>query len=632
MGCETQVPPGGMCNATHCGSYINTSKAKAYCDCINWKGDKIPDCTKKGPNEPTWTNECYNKVEKKGYVKSFDECLVLIQQEPNVWTWRDCACCCSCFAWFTKVATSDRHVRFIQDFEVGDTVYAASVSLSGEKLKLSWEDREVVFSDGTSPTQDGQEMILIQYGALGEPGELIATNDQMFLLPDGTLMRADRLKPGDQLVRDNGLPIKIISVFAGQYVGGIHHIATPLEEGELDEDKEFDINGHLISTNGVVTGDYWTQVRHLSNPISTLLAKGHEDMPVFGSEAYTRQKGINATLFSASLEGEEPRPIGNRFFMAREEPEGDAGVRVPADARRYFTPGQMKNIKKAPHAPVTSQKNIANFRYLKQLFEGFFPSINLYLQWEDEDPNLYAFTQYGQKTVYISGRLLRTEPLEREGLAVILSFGVAMFLDSAKTVQPDSPCTGVADYFGLGYVLADVFNYNWSDVATKGYTQVKALFGKITGKNRDGDPDNLCLRPSIDCRQECLSAALSGFNVPSCAEGPEPGQLRLEAAKTLITEGMPTVIAAFNDEVEFVSASKISNYSIHPVVEITTALRDPIDHAKVNLTVDFPDPPDGEYTLTVSDILSADGSTLNPEARTATFTVKVPKTKTKKRK
>ena len=32
-----------------------------------------------------------------------------------------------------------------------------------------------------------------------------------------------------------------------------------------------------------------------------------------------------------------------------------------------------------------------------------FPDVNIYLEWADETPNLYAFEEFGQKTVYISG-------------------------------------------------------------------------------------------------------------------------------------------------------------------------------------------------------------------------------------
>jgi hypothetical protein len=620
MACEGNVPPGGMCSSAHCIKYIESSDAKAYCDCINWKGQPIKDCTKKGASEPTWTNECYDNITKTADPKvSYEQCKKLIIKDPERYDWRKCACCCSCYAWYTKIAVASDTVKFIQDFEVGDEVYVASVSTSKSGLQLSWESRVVDFSDGTSPNPNGQDMLLIHYREGQKLGELTVTIDQLLLMPDGKLKRADRLQPGENLVREDGTLSEIVSVRVGHYTGGIHHIATP-----LDLNEELSIDGHLLSSNGVVTGDYWTQVYHITSDGTgqQLLTKGHEDLPVIGSEDYSRLPGIQATLFSATLKGEELSPIRNHFFAEREELTTE--IILPKGARSYFTKGQMKNIRKAPHAPASEQRNIANFRYLQQLFVCFYPDINLYVNWEDEDPNLHAFTQYGQHTVYVSGRLLRTLAVEMEGLAAILGHGIAIFLAGQTTNPEDYPCTGVADYYGLGYVLKEAFNFNWSDVATKGYDQLSTLFAFIKGKNRDGDPKLPCIRPSIDCRLQSLDAVLSGFNIPSCAAGPQPGQLELESAAATIFEDVTSVVATFNEAVDFASSSNVTKYQITPVAEVNTALRNDPQKNQVILTVKFPDPPEGDYTLVVSDILSKNGSTLNPDAKTATFTVKAP--------
>jgi hypothetical protein len=621
MGCEGNVPPGGMCSAAHCIKYIASSDAKAYCDCLNWKNQPIPPpCQKKGGNEPTWTNECYDNVEKKADPNlSYEQCKQLIVKDPQRYDWKKCACCCSCYAWYTKIAVAADTVKFVQDFEVGDEVLVASVSLAESGVQLSWESRVLDFSDGTSPNDNGQDMFVFNYDMGKALGEIIVTNDQLLLTEEGKLKRADRFTVGENLVREDGSLSQVIGIRVGGYKGGIHHIATP-----LDEDEELSINGHLLSSNGVITGDYWTQVLNITDPAAAagLLVKGHDDLPVFGSEAYMSQSGVRTTLFSAVLEGEELKPVRNPFFTEREQLTGE--IIFPTGTRSYFTKGQAANISRAPHVPPSQQRNVANFRYLQQLFWGFYPDINLYMNWEDDIPNLHAFTQYGQQTVYISGRLLRTQAVEMEGLAALLGHGIAIFLAGESPNPSDFPCKAVADYYGLGYVLKEAFYFNWAETATKGYDQLVNLFGFIKGKNRNGDPKMPCTQPSINCRLQSLDAALSGFNIPACADGPQPGTLKLEKAAATTFEGQMVVIASFNEAVEFTSASKVTNYQITPVAEITTALRNDPQMKEVVLTVKFPDPPEGAYTLTVSDILSANGSTLSPDAKTATFNVKAP--------
>ena len=58
-----------------------------------------------------------------------------------------------------------------------------------------------------------------------------------------------------------------------------------------------------------------------------------------------------------------------------------------------------------------------------------------------------------------------------------------------------------------------------------------------------------------------------------------------------------------------------------PETVITTAVRDERDTSKVVLTVTLPSPPEGVYKLSVADIISSDGSTLNPNGRTAQFKI-----------
>ena len=248
-----------------------------------------------------------------------------------------------------------------------------------------------------------------------------------------------------------------------------------------------------------------------------------------------------------------------------------------------------------------------------------FPDVNIYLEWADEYPNLYAFEQYGQKTVYISGRLLRAKGVYREGIAMMLAFGVALFYASDE--KGTDVCTGQADNFGAGYIMRQAFTFNWSEMSTEGYRQIRALFKRIKPANRHGDPTNPCLLPSIDCRLQCISNALSGKVLPACAGVPGPGNLSLVSARASIVEAEQSVIAVFSELVDLESSQQITNYTIMPETVITTAVRDELDMSQVVLTVTLPTAPEGDYTLTVSDIMANNGSTLNPKARTANFKI-----------
>ena len=249
-----------------------------------------------------------------------------------------------------------------------------------------------------------------------------------------------------------------------------------------------------------------------------------------------------------------------------------------------------------------------------------YPNVNIYLEWTDEFPNLYAFEAFGQKTVYISGRLLRAKGVYREGVAMMLAFGVAMFYAQEQKDTDIKTCTGLADYFGAGYIIRQAFNFNWLEMTSDGYSQIRALFKHIK-KHRGGDPHNRCLLPSIDCRLECISNALSGKGLPACSGVPLPGGLRLESAQASIVDGEQSVVAVFNDAVDVNSSQQITNYTIMPETVITTAVRDERDTSKVVLTVTLPSPPEGVYKLSVADIISSDGSTLNPNGRTAQFKI-----------
>ncbi len=601
--CEEFIEPTDrMCNGAHCNKFEGTTKFKRYCLCKTADGRDIPGCQVKGPTTPIAFQVCYNTQTKKEELTTPEEC----QKRGLPWIYSDCYCCCSCYAWDTKIAISEEAVRVIQEFEVGDEVLAASVDVKGNALHVRWQKRRVVMSSGTGPNSHGQEMIIVQYG---EDGEIIVTPDQLFLLPDGKLLRADRLRFDDHLVDQDGKTVNVHAVTLGLHKGGIHHIST-----EFDPNIPITKEGHLLSSNGVITADFILQISQGTQEVAPLLAAENESRAVLGTQEYVDAAGPHASVFS-SCASAKPRPIRAAFFEAHVPIHTPPGV--PEWAPRFLTRDQAKKIAKAPHVPVTLERNKANFEYLKRVYDGFFPSIKLHLEWADEAPNLYAFRQFGVNIVYIAGRILRTKCIERDGLAFILAHGIARLLAISELDPLGYACTGAADFDAFTYVLPTAFYFQKGEQNLKALDQISTLFS-FADMNQGEDS---CNTPTLKCRLQAMQDALGGFPLPRCAGGVPVGELKLTSAEFKEVEGSPSVIATFNVPVMASSAQDVTKYTITPETVVTTALVDPEDNTRVVLTVTLPEPPDGDYTLAVHDILSADGSTLDDEHRTAPFHV-----------
>ncbi|CAN7145276.1 hypothetical protein LJR230_000020 [Trinickia sp. LjRoot230] len=601
--CEKYLEPGQMpCTGAHCNKFENTTQFKQKCLCRTSSGVEIPKCQVKGPTTPIGFFICYNKATGEQVLSTADACQDRRDKDRN-WTYSECYCCCSCFAYDTRVAISTGEVRYIQNFEEGDPVYVASIDQAGSRLGITWNQRPVVMSAGTGG--GSQEMVLVHYGA---DGEIIVTPDHLFLVPEGKLIRADRLRAGDVLVADDGASVTAYDVQLGLYTGGIHHISAEFTPGAIS------LDGHLLSANGLVTADYILQISQGLDDVQPYLVADLDQRPAIGSTEYAAAAG-SATIFSSHA-GAAPRAVRTVHFEPHEAITTPRGV--PQWAPRFLTDEQAASIgKQAPHVPVSEELNRANFRYLKELFDGFFPGITLHLEWADETPNLYAFRQFGTQTVYVAGRLLRTLTVKREGLALILAHGIARLLGLSQLDRRGYACTGAADFDAISYVLPTAFEFQ-NSVVLEAFKQVKELFG-FADVNAGGP--SKCHEPSLKCRLDALQSGMAGLPLPACAGGPTADTLRLEKAEAVVFEGTPSIIATFNMPVDARSARDITHYVITPESVITTALVAPDVPEQVVLTVTFPDPAAGEYELRVRDVEAEDGSTLDPDRTAVSFKV-----------
>jgi hypothetical protein len=501
--------------------------------------------------------------------------------------------------------TASNTYRAVESIKLGDPVLTSTVRVIDGRPKLKWEQRTVTFSDGMDPVPQ-QSAVLLQYGELGE---LTVTPEQPMLMPDGTLKTAERLTTDDFLVDKDGNPVTIHAVLLGKQDVGFHSLTT--------QDFSADIRPEwFLETNGVVAGDHMVLAMQDSDEIAAMFAPGHDDLPKIGTDDYARNA---SDAFSASASvGAAGRAIATRGFTPIDE-SIQAVSPVPYGAAPYVTETQAHDI--ARHGKfrgLTETFLVHDFNYFAKLFKAFYPDIHYYLSWEDYNPNMYAFNAYGNKTVYLSGQLLRFDGLFRQGLAMIMAQGAARFLDTSMADDHGLACTGMADYTGANQVLQTVFYGEYNKWAIPGYQQIADLFSKISAPHHTGY--GMCSTPSIPCRLESMDAAISGMLLPPCAGGPVIGALRLEGAVWTKLEDALAICVNFNLRLQPASALKTSNYSltykkngIHQNLRIGLVQMDENSPSVVWLIIDGIKPIT-EVVLRVRDIVADNGSTLDPSA------------------
>lgn len=602
--CQKNIPPGTtLCTENHCSDFRETSTMAKYCKCIGWDGKPLPDCTPQGGSFPVEAGECINTATGERRNITIDACLELRDKDNN-WHWRACYCCCSCFAWGTRITVAPGTYRVVQGIQLNDPVLTTRVKIVNGKPVLDWISRPVTFSDGMAPA-DNQSAVLLQYG---EQGEVVVTPDQPMLMADGTLKTADRIVKDEYLVDYLGEPVLVTAVMLGKYSGGFHSLSAQKFENQEEP-------GWFLEANGVIAGDHMVLAMQDDDLIASMFADGHDELPKIGTDEYA-VSARGAISASASL-GDGAREIVSMNFMPMDELLALQSP-VPFGATPYVTQKQACDIAvNGTYRGLTETFLVNEFNYFAKLFKAFYPQVNFYLNWEDLNPNMYAFDAYGQKTVYMSGQLLRLNGMFKQGLAMLMAQGAARFLPAGTTNDSGLLCTGPADYSGANQVLQTLFYGDYMSWAMDGYRQIKQMFSLIEPENMAGY--EMCSTPSIPCRLETIDAAISGFALPACAGGPVPGSLQLESATWSAYDEALAIRVDFNLRLHVSSAIDPRNYSLtdaeHTAVLIGLVQMDAHDTSVTWLIVDGGMPAD-ELTLTVKDIVADNGSTLDPDATT----------------
>jgi len=575
-------------------------------------------CVDKAMYAPIHTSQCICKdnnghltkyyqwdptLKYKGMQISYQhQCLGLIFKfgSDSGWDFDECSCCCTCLAYDTPIAIPDG-VKAIQDVKIGDVVLAAAPEKGHDSLTFKWSHTKVAFSDGVAHSLVGTPVIVVYYGEQS----MIVTVDQLFMMPNGKLKRADRLVPGtDSLVGANGEAIPLLKVAMGEYKGGIHHIATTMDfDGSIDN--------HLLNANGVIIGDYLLQL-HQNELKEDAEVVMHSQLPIFGTQEYVETNPhLSATLFAASPP--EAKDIATPALTGQLALFSGETSNIPDSAMAFFTEAQMHNIRtKGEYFGFSDPAHKYDVERFFKLYGAFYPEVTFYLDWGKTRPNCWAFEEYGHKIIVYSGALVRLKTLSKEGHAIILANAIGRFYGGKPVDSAGNVCQGQADYYGVGVAMRDVFADDYIQITNKGTDQISNLFDYCENGEEHEEQRDKCQNPLPDCRILAMQNAIFG-DLPPCAGGPTP-----EGLKLLGAEPEPDkVTVRFNMILDQESAEDPSHYAITPNVEIKEAVLDQTDLHCVILTADIK--AETAYTLTVSHVFAEDQSDLDPDHSSKTF-------------
>lgn len=582
-----------------------------------------------------------------------------------------CYCCCSCLAYDTPVSVSATEVKPVQDFVIGNMMLVATdaslkswvqkpVKFSSgtgpngvnKFIKIVYGDLSagvVVIPELFTSRWVGKEAAQTIYNTLsaapnnligqdgvvnlGEvlktdpeslaalldvrievaeriydiisknPNYILVTGIQPFLLKDRTLKQAKKLIPGsDELVLADGSTTPILSLEVGMFSRGVHHISTSNEAAES-------LDNHLMIANGIVVGDYSTQLALASGVITDSYA----EQPAFGTKEYSEKNAhLGATLFSAYAAPVAKHQVD--LFVASHESKAAS---VPAGAYSYVTKAQALELQdNAPIFPASGNLAEPDVRYLFRLFKAFSPDITFYYDQNNMLPNAYAFEQYGKKFVVINLGWTMIEGLYFYGLAMTIAQLVNM-LTQKKSLSPDVSAVGKADYDVYPFFLSLFYS---APTALKNYElalkQIEKVFSFIKKHRRPPG------RISIDCRIKALEASINLEPLPHCAGGPPEPALTVSDVSATIPEGSekPVISVTFNLPVDPKTASFLGNYLLDPSASAFAVTLNEDDPARVDITADIL--PDVNYFLVVTEVLSVNKQPLITGKNGGEFTLK----------
>jgi hypothetical protein len=257
--------------------------------------------------------------------------------------------------------------------------------------------------------------------------------------------------------------------------------------------------GHLVNSFGIVTADLSLQIAYWSDEFeSNFVANATRKTAPIGSKRFFEEYDTNA--YQAFVTDPQQWPA---HFTAI----SDQLLNIPLSASLYFTEMQSNDLLEAVNeADIGNSMAIANFKYLKQLFEGFYRNIYYIPDWSNNKPNAWYFNQMGQDYIVFSGGLLRLPKLSLSGLSIIASHLVAQ--------SQGFKLIGEADYYGIARYFRYVwFDENFFEMFERGIKEISSTFALI-----NEHPDETGVRPSLQYRLDALESGANFGGLPECPD------------------------------------------------------------------------------------------------------------------
>jgi hypothetical protein len=579
------------CSSNHCTSFQASYAYQENC--------KVTGRT----YAPVSTFECNNANTHETLNVPIDQLLTKCQEKhaaDPAWNLTTCYCCCWCFARGTLIGVPEGFTK-IEKILKGDNIVAAEVNIEGKDVKLNWNPVKIEFARGAENTHE-PAMVFLFYG---EEKNIICTTDQVFMLSDGKLTTAGKLMPNDELIDKDGQAVPIHTVSIGHFNGGVYHIGTKLQfDGNVDN--------HLLLAAGVVAGDYTLQI-HFSELDDKYKAYNHDNLPHLGTENYenkndnlivSKHDWVYSTIKNMKIKHKQFTSYSRSYAP------------IPFGAQSFITSNQASDIlKNGEQRPVSDPIGYSQVANLIKLFKGFYPDVLCHLEWGMNEPNVWAFEQYGEKIIIISGGLVRMRGLFFDGLAMAIAHGISCFYGGKPQLENGFSCVAQADYYAYGVVSHNIwYGQAWGGSILSAMNEIETLLRLISDENAKGNPLDICSNPSIECRIKTIKSAVPGGSLPECAGGPKIPDLMLEAVSADKNKLKLTFSQALTKE----SADNISNYILTPTGEISMAELDDEYSFIVNLTTKLSP---GKYKIETSGLVSIYNTRLDPNFSSDTFEI-----------
>ncbi|CAI1584017.1 hypothetical protein [Serratia proteamaculans] len=419
-----------------------------------------------------------------------------------------CYCICSCLGRGTLVTLDDRD----STIKVEDIVEKQTqVLAAGRDLKFVPQTVQVV-----SHSKEGRvdHAVYLRYTLAGKEREACVTMSHPFMLKNGTLVAAESLVLGAELVDRHGNAVPVDELKWGTYEGEFWEFST------VDGIPDPDLKNHLVVTNGVVTGDFAVeQFVYYRDPAY----KGA--MPaIIGS-----QEWIDANQFPLlEAHQESIRKVGNGYFT----PASHSKVEVPPHASSFYPKVEALLLEKlAPKKPYNDALAREMCVYLLNiLFKPAYPEITFHFDWFSREANSYSWVDSLDKSkhVLLQGGLARIEAFDIQAVALALAHEIG-HLEGRPDVAPSSvTCEGEADWWGASIVLRRMwFGEDYFAQLKMAIAQIKATYAyfplNANTLPKDAPLDSMGRQyPSHDCRISTFETAMHGVDQPECSKCCQP--------------------------------------------------------------------------------------------------------------